>query len=430
MPNRHWWPLDKHLSDVDRGGKLVPVEPGNTARGHEKCLTSKEEQWPSRYSTASATFCPRCASALRKPRKIRKVPAESIADIQATGFFRMLQPARYGGTETDLCSFYTAVKLISSACGSTGWVSSVLGAHNWHLATFPAKAQEDMWGADPDVLMSSAYAPMGRATATAGGYRLSGTWSFSSGCDHAGGAILGTLIVGEDGKPQDYVAMLVPAADYRIDDVWHTVGLRGTGSNNIVVDDVFVPEHRVLGFTDSFRCACPGQEVNTSPLYRVPLYSMMTTTIATPLVGIAAGAYEAHIEHQRQRVRVFAGEKVKDDPFAKVRVADAASEIDAAWLQLTRNIEEVEAAARKGDVPITLRARLRRDQVRAAERAIHAVDRLFENSGASSISTDKPIQRFWRDAHSARVHVANDPEAALKMFGDVEFGATIDGGML
>ncbi|MGY0500356.1 3-hydroxy-9,10-secoandrosta-1,3,5(10)-triene-9,17-dione monooxygenase oxygenase subunit [Nocardia sp. FBN12] len=360
----------------------------------------------------------------------RMVPDESIKQIRETGFFRMLQPARYGGSESGLVPFYSAVKLIASACGSTGWVASVLGAHNWHLATFSEQAQDDMWADDPDVLMSSAYAPMGRATATEGGYRLSGKWSFSSGSAYAGGAILSALILGEDGKPVDNLAMLVPAEDYTIEDVWHTVGLRGTGSNNIIVDDAFVPEHRVLSFADSFRCECPGQAVNTNPLYRVPLFSLMSTTITTPIVGMAVGAYDAHVAHQKERVRVYGGARSKDDPFAKVRVAQAASEIDAAWLQLTTNITDIEAAARSGEVPMPLRTKVRRDQVRASERAIYAIDRLFENSGASAISTGAPIQRFWRDAHTGRVHAVNDPEAALKMFGDEEFGATIDGGML
>lgn len=271
---------------------------------------------------------------------------------------------------------------------------------------------------------------MGRATATDGGYRLSGKWSFSSGSAYASGCMVGALIMGADGTPQDYVSMLVPAADYTIDDVWHTVGLRGTGSNDIVVDDVFVPHHRVLSVNDSFNCDTPGSKVNTNPMYRLPLFSIMTTTIASPLIGMAEGAYAEHVEHQRGRVRVFEGTQVKDDPFAKLRIAKAASEIDASWLQMMRNIEAVEAAAQEGAVPMELRATLRRDQVRAAERAIDAVDRVFESSGASAIALSHPIQRFWRDAHAARVHVANDPESALKLFGDIEFGETVEQGML
>lgn len=360
----------------------------------------------------------------------RRVPDDSIKEIRKTGFFRMLQPSRYGGMESGLVPFYSAVKLIASACGSTGWISSVLGAHTWHLANFPEQAQDDFWAKNPDALLSSAYPPMGRATAVKGGYLLSGTWGFSSGSAYSAGAILGALILGEDGKPIDNVAMAVPADEYIIEDVWHTVGLRGTGSNNIIVDNVFVPEHRVLSSADSFRCVCPGQSVNSKPLYRVPLYSLMSSTIAAPLIGMATGAYDAHVAHQKERVRTYGGTKAKDDPFTKVRVAQAASEIDAAWLQLTANISEIEAAAESGTVAMSLRAKVRRDQVRASERAIYAIDRLFENSGASAIATGTPIQRFWRDAHSARVHVANDPETALAMYGDQEFGVSIDGGML
>ncbi|RFU39537.1 flavin-dependent monooxygenase [Actinomadura logoneensis] len=361
----------------------------------------------------------------------RRVPDDTIRLLRETGFFRLLQPKRYGGYESDLVPFYTAVKTIASACGSTGWVASVLGAHAWHVATFPEQAQDDIWGDDPGTLVSSAYAPIGRATRVDGGYRLSGTWNFSSGVDHAGAAIVGGLVMDADGKPTDWVAFLVPASDYQVNDVWRTVGLRGTGSNDIVMEDVFVPAHRVLSFADSYACECPGQEVNTAPLYKVPLYSMMTTTITTPLVGMAAGAYHAHVEHQRSRVRAFGGAKAKDDPFAKVRVAEAGSEIDAAWLQLTHNITAVLDTAKAGrPVPTSLRLRLRRDQVRAGERAIAAVDRLFESSGASALAEGTPIQRFWRDAHAARVHVANDPEAALKLFGDGEFGEQITAGML
>ncbi|MER6514564.1 3-hydroxy-9,10-secoandrosta-1,3,5(10)-triene-9,17-dione monooxygenase oxygenase subunit [Nonomuraea sp. NPDC001636] len=367
----------------------------------------------------------------QKTEDARVVPEASIQALRDSGFFRLLQPARYGGHESDPVTFYTAVRMIAGACGSTGWVASVLGAHQWHVATFPAQAQDDVWGKDPGALVSSAYAPVGRASAVEGGYRLSGRWSFSSGVDHADAAILGGLILADDGAPVDWAAFLVPARDYTVHDVWRTVGLRGTGSNDVDVQDVFVPAHRVLSFADSFRCVCPGQEVNTGPLYRIPLYSLMTTTITTPLVGMATGAYDAHVAHQRERVRVFAGQKVKDDPFAKVRVAEAASEIDASWLQLTRNITDVYDAARAGEpVPTTLRLRLRRDQVRASERCIAALDRLFENSGAGALADDTPIQRFWRDAHAARVHVANDPEAALKLYGDGEFGETVTAGML
>ena len=156
----------------------------------------------------------------------------------------------------------------------------------------------------------------------------------------------------------------------------------------------------------------------------MPWGTMHPTTISTPIVGMAYGAYDAHVEHQGKRVRAaYAGEKAKDDPFAKVRIAEAASDIDAAWGQLSGNLAAEYALLLAGeDIPLELRAKARRDQVRATQRAIAAIDRLFESAGATALGTDTPLQRFWRDAHAGRVHAANDAERAYVMFGNQEFG--------
>ena len=159
----------------------------------------------------------------------RDVPAESVKAVTETGFFRLLQPATYGGYEAGPVTFLTAVRLIASACGSTGWVASVLGVHPWQLALFPPRAQEEVWGADQATRMSSSYAPTGRAEEVDGGHRLTGRWSFSSGCGHATWVLLGAIVPGES---PDFRTFLLPASDYVIDDVWDTVGLRGTGSSS------------------------------------------------------------------------------------------------------------------------------------------------------------------------------------------------------
>jgi 3-hydroxy-9,10-secoandrosta-1,3,5(10)-triene-9,17-dione monooxygenase len=354
----------------------------------------------------------------------RMVPAESVKALAETGFFRLLQPASAGGLEADPVTFFTAVRLIASACGSTGWVSSVVGVHPWQLALFPPRAQEDVWGADPETRMSSSYAPTGKAALTDGGYRLNGRWSFSSGCAHASWALLGGIVTNDEGQPVDFCTFLLPASDYTIDDVWDTVGLRGTGSNDIVVDDVFVPRHHALSFTDVTKCRCPGHEVNSSPLYRIPFGSIFSYAITTPIIGMATGAYQAHVEYQQQRVRAsYVGQKSADDPFAQVRVAEAAGLLDVAWLALERDMTELMGHARAGEkIPLPLRLRVRRDQVTGTGQAIRAVDLLFENSGGRALKMGTPIQRFWRDAHAGRVHAINDPERALTMFGRGELG--------
>jgi 3-hydroxy-9,10-secoandrosta-1,3,5(10)-triene-9,17-dione monooxygenase len=357
----------------------------------------------------------------------RVVPADSVKAIEETGFFRLLQPARFGGLEAEPITFLTAVRLIASACGSTGWVASVLGVHAWQLALFPPPAQEEVWAADRAVRASSSYAPTGRAEQVAGGHRLTGRWSFSSGCDHATWVLLGGIVLDADGKPVDFRTFLLPVSDYEIDDVWDTVGLRGTGSNDIVVDGVFVPEHRSLSFTDVTRCACPGHAVNQAPLYRLPYGSLFSYSITTPIIGMAMGAYEAHVAYQRERVRAaYVGQKAAEDPFGQVRIAEAAAELDAAWLAVERNMTELMELARAGEkIRVPLRLRVRRDQVRGTGQAIRAVDLLFENSGGRALKTGTPIQRFWRDAHAGRVHAINDPERALSAFGRGEFGLDV-----
>ena len=367
---------------------------------------------------------PAFAARAQEAEDRRVLSAESVKSLAETGFFRLLQPAAFGGLEADPVTFYTAVRLIASACGSTGWVASVIGVHPWQLALFPPQAQQDVWGADPATRMSSSYAPTGRAKQTDQGHQLKGRWSFSSGCDHATWVLLGGIVTNDEGQPVDFRTFLLPASDYTIEDVWDTVGLRGTGSNDIVVDGAFVPEYRSLSFTDVTRLACPGQQVNPGPLYRVPFGSVFSYAITTPIIGMATGAYAAHVEYQRGRVRAsYVGQKAAEDPFGQVRIAEAASLLDAAWAALERNMTELMARARAGEkIPLPLRLRVRRDQVTGTGQAIRAVDLLFENSGGRALKMGTPIQRFWRDAHAGRVHAINDPERALSMYGRGEFG--------
>jgi 3-hydroxy-9,10-secoandrosta-1,3,5(10)-triene-9,17-dione monooxygenase len=356
----------------------------------------------------------------------RNVPDESIKALTELGVFKLLQPSRYGGLEASPAEFYTAVRLVASACGSTGWVAAVLGIHPWQLALFDVRGQDEVWGEDPDVRVSSSYAPMGRARPVGGGFRFGGRWSFSSGCAHATWALLGGLVLGADGAPVDFRTFLLPIADYTIEDVWHTVGLRGTGSNDIVVEDVFVPEHRTLSFTDTARCVCPGQEVNPAPLYKLPFASVFAPSISVPIIGMAQGAYDAYVGHTRERVRASTGAKAADDVFGQVRIAEAARRIDLAWTLIERNVtEELELATAGERIPLSLRVRVRRDQVSATGAAIEAVDRLFESAGGRALRLGTPIQRFWRDAHAGRVHAINDPERTLAMYGQAELGMRV-----
>lgn len=363
--------------------------------------------------------------------RLRVVPEASIKELEEAGFFRLLQPRRFDGLEADPVDFYTAVRAIASACGSTGWVSSVVGVHPWQVALFPDEAQQAVWGSDTSTRLSSSYAPTGRAVKVDGGYRLSGRWGFSSGCDHCTWVLLGGLVLNEEGQVVDFRTFLLPREKYGIHDVWNSVGLRGTGSNDILVEETFVPDAFTLSMGDVGRCYGPGQEQNPAGLYKLPFHSIFTNTVTAPIIGMATGAYAEHVEMQKKRVRVaYAGERASLDPFAAIRIARASSDVDAAWAQLVGNIRAEQAHVARGErIPLGLRLKVRRDQVLGTERAVEAIDTLFEASGGRALVAGTYLQRAWRDAHAGRVHAANDPERALQMFGAHELGHRIDPGM-
>src|SRR3954471_7364534 len=286
---------------------------------------------------------PTFRSRAEEAERLRVVPDSNIKELEETGFFKLLQPRRYGGLEADPVDFYTAVEEIAGACGSTGRGSSVVGVPPWQVALFDDEAQQAVWGSDENTRLSSSYAPTGKAQLTDGGFQLSGRWSFSSGCDHCQWVLLGGLVFNADGQVVDFRTFMVPRSDYTIEDVWNTVGLRGTGSNDIVVEDVLVPEAFTLSMSDTGRCLGPGQEVNHADLYKLPFHSVFTMTISTPLIGMAYGAYAEHVEMQRKRVRAgYLGGETGNGPYASVRTARASNEIDSAWVLQIHNLRELQ----------------------------------------------------------------------------------------
>lgn len=350
----------------------------------------------------------------------RRISTETISDLKTAGLFRVLQPAAYGGFEYDPRVFMELAMILGAACPSTGWVYAVVGVHNWQLGLMPKQAQEDVWGRDQDTLISSSYTPRGQVEIVEGGYRLSGRWSFSSGCEHADWAILGGAATEPDGTVRR-LCFLLPRTDYTIDDVWNVVGLRGTGSNDVVVDNAFVPEHRTHPFTS-------GSVTSDSPIYLLPFGPVFSFGITAPLLGAAQGALDEHVAWTADRVRITRGSRVAEEPFSQARVSEASAEIDGARLQMMRDLAEMMELAGDGkEIPIELRARARLDQVRATQLAASAVDRVFTNSGGRVLHELNPIQRAWRDIHAGSLHNSNVAEPILMAYGAMKFGLSIEG---
>ena len=379
---------------------------------------------PETYLERVRALLPALRDRAAHAERLRRLPEETFKDFQETGLFRCLQSKRYGGYELDPGTFYQAVMEVGTVCGSSAWILGVVGVHNWHLGLFPPQAQDDVWGKDTSVQMSTSLAPTGVVERVDGGFRLRGRWSFSSGCDYCGWAMLGGLAPAPGtADPPDMRTFLVPRHDYAIDDNWHVMGLSGTGSKDIVIDDAFVPEHRTHSLRDAFHLTNPGAVINDGPLYRLPFGIVFPNCIASPAIGVALGALHAFREQTKTRVSARDQSRVAEDPFMQFRLAEAASEVDGARDRVLSNFAEMMRLARAGEeIPLTQRARYRWDAAKGLDWSMRAVDRLLEASGGRGIFLSNPIQRAWRDVHAMRAHAGNNPEKAAAIFGRSEFG--------
>jgi 3-hydroxy-9,10-secoandrosta-1,3,5(10)-triene-9,17-dione monooxygenase len=362
----------------------------------------------------------------------RTVPEETVAALVEAGFFGMFRPTLYGGSESDPVDYFTAVRWLASACPSTGWVASLLGITPWHVALLEPQTCEDVWGTDQGVLVSSSYAPTGRLVPADGGYRLSGAWRSAPGAQHCEWIVLGTLMIGSTGDPVDYTAAVVPRSDYVLKDGWNVVGLQGAGGKDVHVRDAFVPSHRIFGAAGRRRISKIQRGPDAPVLYRVPFASIHSTALVAPLLGAAEGAYHYHLARMRRRSELsHGGRKWSGDEFAPAAVARGAGEIDASILQLERDLRELmEHALRNERIPIELRLRARRDQVRSAERAVEAADLLLKAAGGHGVQIGNPIQRAWRDVHTGAAHVVNDVDQGMSLYGRWAYGLGVDDSLI
>jgi 3-hydroxy-9,10-secoandrosta-1,3,5(10)-triene-9,17-dione monooxygenase len=346
--------------------------------------------------------------------RARCVPEQSIRELTEAGMFAMLRPRDFGGAESSPVDYFEVARMVAAACPSTGWVASIFGTHIWQVALFPPRAQQEVWGANPDALIATSYVPSGVLTPVDGGFELSGRWAFSSGCNHADWVMVGAVTPGVDGAPGDHLTLLLPRGDYRIDDVWHAAGMAGTGSHDLVIEGAFVPTHRSH---DAERHNAGPAPADLSALYRVPFTSILPGGVTAPLIGAAQGAYAAFVTRMRARTV---------ESSVAVQVARAASEIDAAVLQMDRNLsEELRCVEAGEDVPLELRLRARRDQVRAVERAVEAVELLFRIAGGRAARSPDVLERHWRDTHVGSMHLANAAERALVKYGLRDLGVAV-----
>jgi 3-hydroxy-9,10-secoandrosta-1,3,5(10)-triene-9,17-dione monooxygenase len=357
----------------------------------------------------------------------RCLPAETIREMQEAGFMRVLQPQRYGGYEHDPQVFFDIQLALAEGCMSTAWCYGVIGVHPFQLGLFDAKAQADVWSKDDSTLVSSSYQPVGKVERVEGGYRLSGRWGFSSGCDHCEWVFLGALIPSaEPGGPPEMRTFLLPRSDYKIVHDWTVFGLQATGSHGISVEDAFVPEYRTHRAVDGFLCKNPGQAVNTAPLYRLPWAQVFVRAVSTAAIGALQGALNAYNSIGAKRVSTNTGKSTKLDPFA----LNAAARTQTAILEmkgtLYRNFDEMMALVRAGaEIPMGDRIRYRFESSQIARRCADLCDELMPLLGGRAIYMDSPVVRYWLDINAARAHVANDPAIIGTSLGALYLGENV-----
>jgi 3-hydroxy-9,10-secoandrosta-1,3,5(10)-triene-9,17-dione monooxygenase len=354
-----------------------------------------------------------------RTEQLRQIPPETVKDLLASGLIRIGNPDRYGGLGLDIDTGHAVAWELGRACGSTAWCCSLWIVHNWWLGHFPAQAQEDFFAGGPDTLASTCLNPAGGTAApVAGGFRVSGRWSFSSGCDASVWAM-----VAVPGATRDALLwLLVPRPDYEILDTWFASGMRGTGSKDIVIRDVFVPSHRALDPDRAGDRDRTGWELHRRPSYRVPLRFLTGWDLAAPLIGIAQGAVD---EFAARRRGTSGPGRTADSVAAQMRLAEASAEVDAARTLHRHAVREMIGRAASGETFTELdRARYRRDKAFVTRLCVQAVNRLFEAGGARAIVDGEPLQRFHRDAHAASHHAALAWDLAAEQFGRQALGLT------
>lgn len=366
---------------------------------------------------------PRLAERAPQAEAAGKVPVETVRELEEAGLLRVLQPKRWGGHEMDPRVFYSIQMALAEGCMSTAWIYGVMGVHYWQLSLFPAKAQDEVWGENPSTRIASTYMPVGKAEAVEGGYRLSGHWGFSSGCEHAEWIFLGGLLPKLDGTPGlEHTTFLLPKSDFKIVKNWDVLGLRGTGSHDIVVENAFVPVHRTQRTNDYTNAGCPGREENPSWLYRIPFIQVFQRAVSTACIGALNGA----IAHFRARSAEHVGKhggKTAEDPNAQLAVSEAMMVADEQALVLLRNYEPIIANAKAGTrMAVEGRLLQRAQSARVSKICAQQVNELLRACAGSGLYKANPIERFFRDIHQARGHIANNADAYARAQGAVMLG--------
>jgi 3-hydroxy-9,10-secoandrosta-1,3,5(10)-triene-9,17-dione monooxygenase len=368
---------------------------------------------------------PKLSTRASKTEELRRLPPETERDLHESGLFRVVQPKRVGGSEFDYVALVDCADRLGRGDASVAWNFANLASHHWMLAMFDKRAQDLVWNDNPDALIASSFIfPAGRARKVDGGYVLSGSWPFSSGVDSAEWNMLASVVSSDDEADGiEYRIFLLRKGDYRIVDKWYATGLRGTGSNDVEVDDAFVAEPMTLAVSDLGGGPTPGGVVNPNALYALPVFSLFPYVLSGVALGNAQACLDDYVDLARHRASTYNRAKIGDMQSTQIKIAEASAKIDAARLIMRSACIEAMADARRGHVPdIPVKTRYRRDGAFSVNLCTEAVSVLFSASGARGLYMTGALQRQFRDANAINSHLAFNFDAAGTNYGRVALG--------
>jgi 3-hydroxy-9,10-secoandrosta-1,3,5(10)-triene-9,17-dione monooxygenase len=370
------------------------------------------------------TLIPALRQRAPQTNSARQLPKDTIADYRRLGLTRCLQPAMFGGSDSNYHVFSKMLRVLARGCGSSAWVAAVHGEHSWIVGSFPLEAQHEMWDSNPHAVASASVAPNGIAERVAGGFRLSGRWGFASGIDHADWILLGAMLK-DGGAPEPWM-FLLPIGQVEIIDDWHVMGLCGTGSKSLTVKDVMIPAARGVSLRDLRRGTAPGGKVHAhNPLYRTPRHMMALFSLSSVVVGLAERAVDDLCEFNRERRS--RGQRIADLESIQLMVAEASAQADAAAVLSERSIEDnirlVESGQEISSLDI---ARSRRNASYAARLAQSSVRLIFEAAGGTALQLSNPLQEIYRDISAGASHVSITWNRAAVFDGQIRLGVPVD----
>jgi 3-hydroxy-9,10-secoandrosta-1,3,5(10)-triene-9,17-dione monooxygenase len=354
-----------------------------------------------------------------KCEELRRLPDETLRDFHDAQLFRIHQPKRVGGAELEFAAVVTYGALFARACASTAWNWVNFAAHHMMLGMFPPQAQDEIWGQSRDALIASSFVfPAGKARKVQDGYLLSGRWPFSSGVDPSEWNMLAGLARLDDNLPPEQRIFLVPRPRYKVIDTWFAGGLRGTGSNDVEVAEVFVPEHMTLAVADTKGGPTPGSAVNPGILFQLPVFALFPYMLS----GVALGIAEGLIEDYKPASGKMTGARVAEIQSTQIRLAEATAYARISRLVQLSNCREAEAKM----PDMKTKARYRLEGAYAVDWAVRAVDVMFGLYGAGGLYESGPVARAFRDAHAVKQHFSFNTDIAGTTYGRVALGLASD----